>query len=67
MMPSTICGFYGAPEQICSETVVSVISVEPFYGATTRREIFGKSNSSQNSSVSKKTGTGPYAHDSPSH
>jgi hypothetical protein len=31
MMPSTICGFYGAPEQICSETVVSVISVEPFY------------------------------------
>jgi len=31
MTPSTICGCYGAPEQICSGTVVSVISVGPFY------------------------------------
>src|SRR5262245_31367119 len=44
MMPSTSCGYYGAPEQICSGTVVSVISVERFY---TRHCAAGKFSASQ--------------------
>jgi hypothetical protein len=67
MMPSIICGFYGAPEQICSGTVVSVISVEPFYARECAAGKFRQAKFAPKFIVGQKDGTWPHARDSPSH
>jgi hypothetical protein len=67
MMPSTICGFYGAPEQICSETVVSVICVELFYARHNAAENFRQVKFAPKFIGQQKDGDGACARDSPSH
>jgi len=67
MTPSNICGFYGAPEQMCSGTVVSVISVGPFYAHHCAAGEFRRAKFAPKFIVGQEDRDRAKARDSPSH